>query len=111
MTEDEKLVELKKMIKPDVVEEELLRSLLRRSKSIVLNKRYPFGPPANTEVPTRYEDVQLEIAVELYSKIGIEGQTSHSESGISRHYETGSVSSSLLSRIMPVVGSVVSKDA
>lgn len=110
MTEDEKLVKLKTMIKPDVVEEEVLRSLLSRSENIVLNKRYPFGPPETATVPKKYEYVQLEIALELYAKIGIEGQTSHSESGISRHYETGSVSRSLLSRIMPVVGSVVSSD-
>ena len=52
------------------------------------------------------EDTQIQIAVELFSKRGAEGQTGHSENGISRSYESADVSPSLLKRITPLVGSV-----
>ena len=57
-----------------------------------------------TEVPTRYETKQVEIAVYLYNKRGAEGQTSHSENGINRTYESADVPESLMRGITPYVG-------
>ena len=51
------------------------------------------------------------VAMELYSKLGAEGETAHSENGISRTYENGFVSSSLLKSVVPYVGSVGVKNA
>lgn len=106
MTEQEKLTDLKLRILPDVVDDALLRSFLRNAERIVLNRRYPFGYKDGTTVPTRYEDVQMDIAVELYSKIGVEGQIGHSESGTNRTWESAHVSKSLLNKITPVVGCI-----
>lgn len=58
----------------------------------------------NTDkVEPQYITTQVKIAIELYSKQGAEGQTSHSENGITRMYEKANVSPSLLNEITPFV--------
>lgn len=106
MTDEEKIAGLKVLISPDTADDSLLSILLSQAAGIVLNKRYPFGQPEGATVPPAYEHVQLQIAVELFSKMGAEGQTAHGENGISRTYEAADVSPSLLSRILPLCGSV-----
>lgn len=106
MTNEEKISKLAVLISPDTADERLLSLLLSQAEGIVLNRRYPFGPPEGATVDTRYEHIQLQIAVELFSKMGAEGQTAHSENGINRTYEAADVSASLLKRIIPICGSV-----
>jgi hypothetical protein len=107
MTNEEKITRLAVLISPDTASDELLFVLIEQAEGIVLNKRYPFGVPENAVVPPMYEHIQLQIAVELFSKMGAEGQTAHGENGISRSYESADVSPSLLRRIIPVCGSVM----
>ena len=107
MTNEEKITRLAVLISPDTADNELLMALLDQAEGIVLNKRYPFGVPDLAKVPPVYEHIQLQIAVELFSKMGAEGQTAHGENGISRSYEAADVSPSLLKRIVPVCGSVM----
>jgi len=107
MTISEKLAALKLLIAPDSADERLLLELLEQAGAIVLNRRFPFGYPDGAEVPSQYDRIHVSIAVELYSKMGAEGETSHSENGISRSYEAGDVSPSLLKRITPMCGSVM----
>lgn len=95
----------------DSVPEELLLAYIEDAKGIILNRRYPFGYPEGTEVEAKYETVQVKIALELFSKRGAEGQVSHSENGISRGYESASVSPSLINMVIPKVGSVGVVDA
>ena len=107
MTNEEKISSLAALISPDTADDIILLQLVRLSEGIVLNKRYPFGPPADAKVPAQYEHIQLQIALELFSKRGAEGQIEHDENGISRKYESANVSNSLLRFITPVVGSVM----
>ena len=107
MTNEEKLSRFEVLISPDTGDTELLNFLLEQAEGIILTRRYPFGAPEDATIPARYEHLQLQIAVELFSKMGAEGQTAHNENGISRTYEAADVSPSLLRRITPVVGSVV----
>lgn len=107
MTNEEKINRLAVLISPDTASSELLLSLLEIAEGIVLNRRYPFGAPEGVAVPAIYEHIQLQIAVELFSKMGAEGQTAHGENGVSRTYESADVSPSLLKRIVPVCGSVM----
>ena len=107
MTGEEKIKRLGVLISPDTADAELLSVLIEQAEGIVLNRRYPFGVPDGATVPAMYEHIQLQIAVELFSKMGAEGQTGHNENGISRTYESADVSPSLLRRIIPVCGSVV----
>lgn len=107
MTNDERLARFTVLISPDTASEDLLKYLLEQAEGIVLNRRYPFGAPEGATVPAAYEHVMLQIAVELYSKMGAEGQTAHKENGIDRVYEAADVSPSLLRRIVPLIGSVM----
>ena len=106
MTNAEKLARLEVLISPDTAETELLEALLGQAEGIVLNRRYPLGPPEGATVPKQYEHIQLQIALELFAKRGAEGQIEHDENGIGRKYESSNVSNSLLRRITPIVGSV-----
>lgn len=104
MTNAEKRAALAVSLAPDTDTDEVLDNVLADAEALVLNRMYPFGYPDGTTVPSRYERIQIQLAAELYSKRGAEGQTSHSENGISR---TWTEKSALLSRVLPHVGSVV----
>lgn len=81
----------------------LLNELLESAKNIILAKRYPCSDyPKNLE--NRYKDLQVRIAVDLYNKLGAEGELSHSENGVSRSYGAENVSTDLLKEIVPKVG-------
>lgn len=107
----EQLERLKIRITDDITVAEL-EDILESAKNIILSRRYPFGDfPVDEEtgetiLEPRYKDLQIRIAVELYSKIGVEGQTAHTENGVSRTYENANVSESLLREITPKVGIV-----
>ena len=102
MTQAEKLTLLKAMVGESDTEEVLLAYLNIAGRKI-LNRAYPFGTE-ETEVPSRYDFLQCEIAAYLLNKRGAEGQTGHSENGISRSYESADVPESMLGAITPTVG-------
>ena len=82
-----------------------LEDLLESAKAVILSRRFPFGEqPA--EIEDKYKDLQIRIAVEMYNKQGAEGETSHSENGISRSYSSASISEELLREITPKAGVV-----
>lgn len=78
---------------------------------IVLNTMRPFrnGVDAtnyvNPIVPGRYLGVQASIAVEILAKEGAQGQTSHSEQGLSRQYSSGDISTRVMTHITPIAES------
>lgn len=90
---------------PENQSETELEELLESAKAVILSRRFPFGEPPE-EIEPRYKDLQIRIAVEMYNKIGVEGQTGHSENGISRSYASASVSEELLREITPKAGVV-----
>lgn len=106
MTQAEKLTALTTLISPDTADTDLLVVLLSNAEGIILSRRYPFGIPSGAELPAQYEALQLRIVVELYSKMGAEGQVSHDENGVKRTWEAADVSPSLLRQITPICGSV-----
>ena len=102
MTQTEKLQLLKAMVGESDTEEVLL-AYLNIAGNKILNRAYPFGTD-ETEVPARYGFLQCEIAAYLLNKRGAEGQTGHSENGISRSYESADVPESLLGAVTPFCG-------
>lgn len=82
-----------------------LEDLLESAKALILSRRFPFGDQPE-EIEPRYKDLQIRIAVELYNRQGIEGQTAHSENGISRSFSGAVVSEELLREITPKGGVV-----
>lgn len=105
MTSTKKLLTFKLMISPDTESDEVLTAILCAAESLILNRMYPFGYPDGTRMPARYDQIQLQLAVELYTKRGAEGQSNHSENGISRSWPE---KSALLNRVVPHCGSVIS---
>ena len=103
MTNAEKRAALAVALAPDTDTDEVLDGVLADAEALVLNRMYPFGYPDGTLVPPRYERIQIQLATELYSKRGAEGQTGHSENGITRSWPE---QSALLKRVTPHVGSV-----
>lgn len=78
-------------------QDDLLKLLLQDAEEMICDIR-------NSDiVEEKYLSVQVRIAVELYNKMGAEGQVGHTENGLSRTYEKGDVSDSLMSLITPVV--------
>jgi hypothetical protein len=102
MTQTEKLTLLKAMVGSSDTDDVLLAYLNIAGRKI-LNRAYPYGTDEN-EVPARYDFLQCEIAAYLLNKRGAEGQTSHSENGISRSYESADVPESLIGAVMPFCG-------
>ena len=102
MTQAEKLKLLKALVGESDPEEVLL-AYLNIAGDKIINRAYPFSTE-ETEVPKRYEYLQCEIAAYLLNKRGAEGQTDHSENGISRSYESADVPESMLRAVTPMAG-------
>lgn len=100
MTDNEKKSMLKAMTGEQ--DDSVLSAYLSLAGSKVLLRAYPFNPEM-VFVPDCYSMVQVEIAAFMLNKRGAEGQTSHSENGISRSYEDGDIPPTLLRQIVPMV--------
>ena len=83
--------------------EPVLVAFLSISREKILNRLYPFHDSSQV-VPEKYQMLQCEIAAYLLNKRGAEGQTAHSENGISRSYGSADVPEELMSRITPYIG-------
>lgn len=81
-------------------DEGTVSAYLALAGSRICRKAFPFDPEA-TQVPARYGHLQVEIAVYLLNKRGAEGESAHSENGVSRSYESGDIPASMLRDIVP----------
>ena len=102
MTHDEKLTALKAMIGGSDTDE-VLSAYLNLAGGKIIAKAYPYNSEV-TEVPAQYHYLQVEIAAYMLNKRGAEGQTSHTENGITRQYENADVPASMLKAITPYCG-------
>lgn len=82
-----------------------LEDILESAKAVIMSRRFPFGEQP-TEIEAKYKDLQIRIAVEMFNKRGAEGETAHSENGVSRSYASANVSEDLLKEITPKAGVV-----
>lgn len=102
MTDTEKLTYLRAMVGGSDTDEVLSTYLVVAGKKIIA-RAYPYDDTA-TEVPDKYDTLQCEIAAYLLNKRGAEGQTQHSENGITRSYENADVPASMLKVVTPHCG-------
>lgn len=106
MTEVDKLALLRVMVgQPNEGEwsDEVLTSYLAIAGQKIINRAYPYDNTI-TEVPRRYSYLQCDIATYLLNKRGAEGQTGHTENGISRSYASADVPEDMLKEVIPHVG-------
>ena len=101
MIEAEKLAMLQSMT--GETDQNLLSTYLTLAKGVVISKAFPFGT-GEEEIPRPYQSIQVEIAAFMLNKRGAEGETAHSENGVSRSYEDGDIPPSILRRIVPQAG-------
>lgn len=101
MTENEIISVLQNMCNEDNTG--IVLAYYKMAKEIVINKAFPFKNDV-TEIPPKYTGNLIEIAVYLLNKRGAEGETAHSENGISRTYGSASVPDEMLKKIIPSVG-------
>ena len=107
MTMADKIMQVRVMVgKPETDadwSDNVILTYLKIAGQKILNRAYPYDNDI-TEVPARYSILQCEIATYLINKRGAEGQTSHSENGISRSYESADVPESMLKDVISYCG-------
>ena len=103
MTDEEKLTMLKSMT--EETDNDVLSTYLTLAKGVVLSRAYPYTE--EDTVPAKYGTVHVEIAAYMLNKRGAEGETAHSENGVSRSYEDGDIPPTLLRRILPMAGVIL----
>lgn len=81
----------------------ILYELLESAENIIISRRFPFGGE-NAVYESRYDDLKIRIAEDMYNRIGASGQLTHSENGIDRTWGSEWVSEQLLNEIIPKVG-------
>lgn len=73
----------------------LIPAYVEMAKSVVVGHLYPFREDATwQDVPERHHARTCEIAVYLVNRRGAEGETAHSENGVSRSYESAGIPAS-----------------
>ena len=105
MTNAEKVEMMRVGIAPDVAENTVLESEIEAAEAMILNKMYPFGYAEDMVIPTRYEKLQIKLAIELYTQRGADGQASHTDNGTTRTWPSVN---RILAQIAPHCGSVIS---
>lgn len=105
MTITEKIEAMSVAIAPDTADKRVLEEQLAEAEAMILNKMYPFGYPEDMDLPSRYERLQIKLAVELYTQRGAEGQASHTENGVTRTWPSVN---RILAQIPSHCGSVIS---
>lgn len=83
--------------------DEVLEAYIQTAEAAVMQRRDPYGWKEGDPVPYKWNALVGEIAIYLLNKRGAEGETSHSEDGISRSYESATVPESMLKGIMPLL--------
>lgn len=101
MLEAEKIAMVKAM--SGETDDATVSAYLSLAGNKICRRAYPFDPTV-MEVPYEYGHTQVEIAVYLLGKRGMEGQTSHSENGYSDTFESGDVPLSMMRNIVPRCG-------
>ena len=107
MSDTEKLIFLRVMVGEQANDtdwgDDVLLTYLSIAGQKIINRAYPYDEEV-TEVPKRYELLQCEIAAYLLNKRGAEGETSHTENGITRMYSNADVPESLIGVVVPHIG-------
>lgn len=67
-----------------------------------INSRRHFNPTSSILIEDKYKNLAYELCIASMVKEGAEGETSHSENGINRSYDSSSYPESMLRRIVPL---------
>lgn len=107
MTDSEKLNRLKRMMRLEDSDDETLLAFLEFTRDEILSwewKNYGSIPDDISDVPREYEGIQLNAVMIGFSQIGGEGETQHSENGVSRQFDYSSCLDYIHKNIIPFAG-------
>lgn len=74
------------------------------AQGAVVSHLFPYGDATWEKVPEKHHARTCEIAVFLVNKRGAEGETAHSENGVSRSYESAGIPRSYFEGMVPFCG-------
>lgn len=103
MTEAEKIILVRSQINEDasVLSDEIVAVYLLLACNKMLERLYPYDTTKETsDIPSRYDVLQCELAARLYLRRGGEGEISHEENGVNRTYASVE-DEDILSRLTP----------
>lgn len=92
----------------DTSEDALITTYLDMAAQEILNWRYSNANPDNVPetVPIEYEMTQVQAVINGYTQAGVEGQTTATENGITRHFEYSDMNEYIRAHVIPVAGTV-----
>lgn len=90
MTDVEKIAMVKTLCSNDpTATDEVVTVYLTIAANKMLERLFPFDAGKETsDIPTRYDPIQCELATRLFLRRGSEGETNHEENGINRNFAT-----------------------
>lgn len=101
---DEEMAESAKVLIDDERFDRFVPHYLAIAKGAVVAHLWPHADKTWADVPEKHHARTVEIAVYLVNRRGSEGETSHSESGTSRSYESAGIPKSYFSGMPSFVG-------
>lgn len=109
MTDTEKLTMLKSLLEiEDNSQDDRLDVYLKLSAQEIISWLYSCRStaPEGAAVPEKYEASQIMACVTAYSISGAEGETNHSENGISRTWKYSDMVDYIRAHVVPLAGVV-----
>ena len=102
MRDSEKIVLVEALT--DETDEDVISAFLSMAGDAIYHYADPYGIKDKDDVLSEYGGAQARAAAYFLNKRGADGQTSHSENGISRSYESGDLPDSIKREITPICG-------
>ena len=107
MTDNEKLAKVKLLLGvTDNTQDNLLAGYLSMAGEEILNwvyTNYP-APPDDAALPKKYEQVQIQAVITAMTVRGGEGETAHSENGVTRDFKYEDMLAYIHSNVYPYIG-------
>ena len=104
MTDADKFALIKAMT--DEEDNSVISAFLSMAGEAICHYCDPYGTLDPEDIIAKYGSAQSKLAAYFLNKRGADGQTSHSENGISRSFESGDIPPSIMREITPVCGVV-----
>lgn len=102
---DEEMISAVQSLVGDKRLEGYAEAYLQIAKSAVVGRLFPYRADAAwADVPERHHGRTVQIAVYLVNRRGSEGETSHSENGVSRAYGSADIPEGYFAGMHPAVG-------
>jgi len=86
----------------EIPSDNILKSEINKAIGAINSRRH-FVPSDDKIYPTKYKYLIIPLCISSFAKVGIESETSHSENGVQRIYDTDSdYPQALLNEIVPL---------